>query len=404
LAAPEPVAEPLTAGQELPGLASGDGKRILVLQPNLGGEGGGQGVCAWILQALCDRHEVTVLTWDRPDFADFDHYFGTSLQSAGVRALRVPAWMRATTGWLPVRGSLLYNSLLVRHCRRIGDEYDLLISANNEWDLGKPGIQYVHYPWARLPRPAVELRWFHLQPLMALYYAACSRISGVSRAGIARNLTYVNSRWTADQFRDKYGLDATVLHPPVIGDFPEIAWEQRRNAFICCGRISPEKRLEHVIDILDRVRRAGSEVDLHIVGVVVDRRYSRRIAPLLAKHRWITLHTGLERAALVELMAHCRYGIHAMHEEHFGMAPAEMVRAGCVTFVHDSGGPREIIGDEPRLRYRDDDDAVAKVLGVLRSAELQHRLSGHIEGRGRLFSVDGFVDEIRRSVAAFASR
>lgn len=381
------------------------GKKVLVVQPNLGGAGGGGGVCAWILQALCERHAVTALTWNLPDLAAFDHYFGTSLRDAPIRILRAPVRARATASCVPGRSDLLRNSMLIRHCKRICDDYDVIISANNEWDLGQPGIQYIHYPWARLPRPASELRWFHFRPLLALYYAACTRIADFSFDRMAGNLTYVNSRWTAEKFREHYGLDSIVLHPPTIGKFPEVPWEQRENSFVCVGRISPEKRVELIIDILERVRQLGQHVHLHIVGTVDNRAYFRKIAPLIEANRaWITVKTNLSRPQLADLLAHHRYGIHAMDEEHFGMVVAEMVRAGCIPFVHDSGGPPEIVGDEPRLLYRDRGDAVAKIVDVLRHPQQQRELRTHLDARRRLFSVDTFVREIQRSVDVFPER
>ena len=44
------------------------------------------------------------------------------------------------------------------------------------------------------------------------------------------------------------------------------------------------------------------------------------------------------------LMATHRYGIHGMREEHFGMAPAELARAGCIVWVPRGGGQMEIVG------------------------------------------------------------
>ena len=61
-------------------------------------------------------------------------------------------------------------------------------------------------------------------------------------------------------------------------------------------------------------------------------------------------------------MATHRYGIHGMREEHFGMAPAEMARAGCIVWVPRGGGQMEIVGREPVLMYDSEDDAVEKIV------------------------------------------
>jgi len=44
--------------------------------------------------------------------------------------------------------------------------------------------------------------------------------------------------------------------------------------------------------------------------------------------------------------ASSRYGIHGAEGEGFGIAIAEMVKAGCVTFAPAVGGPAEILDHE----------------------------------------------------------
>ena len=91
---------------------------------------------------------------------------------------------------------------------------------------------------------------------------------------------------------------------------------------------------------------------LHIVGTDDDRAYTAHIRRLAAADpAWITLHENLARADLAALLARQRYGIHAMEGEHFGIAVAEMVRAGCIVFVPRTGGPIEIVGADERLRF-----------------------------------------------------
>ena len=75
---------------------------------------------------------------------------------------------------------------------------------------------------------------------------------------------------------------------------------------------------------------------------------------------WARAHLDLSREDLVTLMSRNRYGIHGMVGEHFGIAVAELVQAGCVTFVHDVGGPVEIVGPHSSLLYTSEPDGVEK--------------------------------------------
>ena len=71
---------------------------------------------------------------------------------------------------------------------------------------------------------------------------------------------------------------------------------------------------------------------------------------LAASHgEWIEFREDLSRDELNRLMGRSRYGIQAMENEHFGMATAEMTRAGCLVFAHDSGGSPEVLNNERRI-------------------------------------------------------
>src|SRR5262249_38798550 len=156
------------------------------------------------------------------------------------------------------------------------------------------------------------------------------------------------------------------------GDFPAIPWQDREDGFVCIGRISPEKELEKIIAILAAVRGRGQKVHLHIIGSPDNPRYYRRILRLVrANASWVFLNEGLSRDQLVRLISVHRYGIHGMREEHFGMAVAEMVRAGCIVFVPRGGGQVEIVRGEDRLLYKTPAEAITKIGRVMDNVDEQ---------------------------------
>ena len=91
-----------------------------------------------------------------------------------------------------------------------------------------------------------------------------------------------------------------------------------------------------------------------------------------------------------------------MREEHFGMAAAELVRAGQIVWVPRGGGQMEIVGEEPMLMYDTDDEAVEKIVAVMGDPAEQERLRSVLAPRGRLFSTDRFVSDIRDIVSSFS--
>ena len=376
------------------------GVRILLVQPSIAPPGGGNLVAAWMLEALRDEHRTTLLTWGSPDLEACNRFFGTSLNRGDFElrlALRATQRLAAMT---PLPLALMKSGLLVRQARRLASEYDLLVTADNEADFGRRGIQYVHYPKLDVERPAVDLRWYHgSRALRALYHHLGRRVGGITIEGVRRNLTLVNSEFIAARIRTLHGIEPVVLHPPVPGEFPDVPWAARENGFVMVGRISPEKRIEDVVEILRRVRGQVPSVRLHVVGTDDDPAYTASIRRLAAADAaWITLHENLARAELVALLARQRYGIHAMAREHFGIAVAEMVRAGCVVFVPRTGGPIEIVGDDDRLLFGSSEEADEKICAVLRDPERQAALRAHLATRAERFSTEAFVTRFRQLV------
>jgi glycosyltransferase involved in cell wall biosynthesis len=92
-----------------------------------------------------------------------------------------------------------------------------------------------------------------------------------------------------------------------------------------------------------------------------------------------------------------------MREEHFGIAVAEMTRAGCIVFVHDGGGQVEIVGDEPGLRYRSDFEAVDKICKLLDDDDEQQRLREVLGNRANRFNESSFMTGIQKIVSEFAA-
>jgi glycosyltransferase involved in cell wall biosynthesis len=156
--------------------------------------------------------------------------------------------------------------------------------------------------------------------------------------------------------------------------------------------------------ILARVRGHYPDLKLTIIGTWDRhaRRYFNDLTALAASlGSWIEFRHDVSRDEMRQLMAAHRYGIHGMREEHFGMAPAELVRAGVIVWVPRGGGQMEIVGEEPALMYNTDDEAVEKILAVMRNTAEQERLRNLLAQRGQLFSTDRFVTEVREIVRRF---
>jgi glycosyltransferase involved in cell wall biosynthesis len=366
-------------------------KRILVVQPRLEPMGGRSGLCAWLLEALREEHEVSLMVWQAPDFPAVNRFFGTRLTPETVRVeLAYPHVPPRLTASRYARRLVHY--LLLRAARRRRTGVDLLISVVEESDLGGRGIQYVHYPRHQRPRRLA----------VRVYHGLAALATGTSMARMRTNLTLVNSDWTGNLVRGLHGIDPVTVYPPAAGDFHDVAWSERADGFVCIGRLEPEKRIELLIDIIEAVRQRGHDVALHIVCTPLNPAYDAKLAERARGRSWVHFHRNITRAELVRLLASQRYGLHGMAEEHFGMAVAEIVAAGAIPFVPRGGGQVEIVKDA-RLLWRSPEEAVEKIVAVLDDADLREELRRGLAERKRLLTPAHFVAQMRELVAGWCS-
>jgi glycosyltransferase involved in cell wall biosynthesis len=243
--------------------------------------------------------------------------------------------------------------------------------------------------------------WYGPSWLRRAYLRLCDWVSPVSNEGWKRNVTLSNSEWTAQRIRQKYGLESQVLYPPVEGNFPSVPFGERENGFVCLGRITPEKRVDAIINILSRVRERGHNVHLHILGGFDASSYALKVKALAEQNQaWVRLEGWAVGDAKKRLLTCHRYGIHARENEPFGIAVAEMVDAGCIVFVPSGGGQVEIV-NHPALLFEDESDAADKIEAVLTDPRRQELLRHHLQQNRARFSPGSFQSQIVRVVMDF---
>ena len=331
-------------------------RRVLVTHHDVYYFGGAEHLCVRMLKVLQTYfEEVVVLHAGGPlDVARIEKWYGVRLDPERVRFETVssPRWLRWVSrlfavGRMPI---LLQYALVLRAARSMKAGADLIISTQGEcaiWDASV--IQYIHYPMFFLDREslahlgATDLRidqWL----ARACYVLLARRLCGWRPSIVASHLTLANSQWTAAEFRQRYGgYIPRVLYPGSHvslgpGDPDWLPFVERENNFVIVGRIVPGKRIEEAVEIVRRLRERGRGLGLHIVGGEAGSgRYGARLRAMLADKPWVHMHTGLSRPALERLVARQKWGLHCYRFEHYGIAPAELQRLGCIVFVHDFG-------------------------------------------------------------------
>lgn len=356
-------------------------KRIAVLFPAFMG-GGAESVCAWMLEALKQEYEITLFTLTLRGFKKLNDFYGTDLSVKDVRiACPVPKLFLSIL-------KFIFNNIkafrperqrwLNRYFRNFNERFDLAISVYNEMDMGKPGMQYIH--WINVVGREKEAFF---------------------REKIRQNLTLTNSKCTAEHIKKSYGIEAKVIYPPVISDFPSVSWKDKKDGFVCIGRLSAAKSPHMVIRIIKKVREEGFDVHLHIIGSQADLIYMNYLKKMQKDNPdWVFIEKNLSSREVANLVAKHKYGIHWKIEP-FGIIVAEMMKAGCIPFVRSEGGQVEIVDEYKPLLFNSEDEAVNKICTMLADENKQAQTLSYLSERKELFSEEKFMNEIRKVVRDF---
>jgi glycosyltransferase involved in cell wall biosynthesis len=365
-------------------------KKIAVWYPGFMG-GGAEAVALWMLEALKEKYDLTLFTVAEIDFDRLNSMYGTHLSPDFVELKCLSPKVLEPAVSFAVANSKNARKLsfhwLIRYLKEQVRNYDLAISAYNAIDLGCPGMQYIH--WVNV----VEGSKFE------------QKISDFSRNRLKQNISLANSEFVAQRVKRDYQIDSRVVYPPVLLSPLDIPWAQKENIFICSGRLTKPKEPHKVIEILRRVRQQGFDIKLYLTGggggayAIGYRRFLQKIID--RNSDWITVYENLKYKDYVAVVSRCKYGIH-YKKEPFGISIAEMVKAGAIPFVRSQGGQVEIVGKEnPELFFDNIDQAVEKIIGVLKDSELEKNLRHRLRDRNSLFSAERFMSEVKQSVDAY---
>jgi glycosyltransferase involved in cell wall biosynthesis len=387
--------------------------RLLFLSHEVAPYGGGAAVACWMLQALAATdYEVVVLSWERPDFEVVDKKFGTTLAQYSFEIRTPGAFKRWMIERIPDDSHMQEVNYLLRVAKRMTGEFDAIVcSSSLESDLGEPAIEYIHYPYMGRKSQTLtgsgDMPWRKKIPaLLAGRVRPWMIISGYSFDRMRENLHLTNSFWTRDVIAREFAMESEVVYPPAPGDYSPVDWSERENGFITIGMFEPLKRFDWIIETLAEVRRVEPSVRLHICGARSGwPKYVEKLQAMAREHGpWVQIHINLSNSEMSQLACWQKYGIHAKLEEHFGIAPAQIARAGCIPFVHATGGQVEIVDSDPRLCYSTRDEAVAKILEIFRDPAAQEELRHTVRRRSERFSSETFMSNIQSHVESFIAR
>lgn len=387
---------------------------ITIAHHNLAKMGGGEAVCLNVIEALQDEHDITLFLSATPDNLDeINEYFNTSVTDIDITPIKM--WGRELAFYTQFldrvgigRGeyftNILKQALFHRYCLSAIENPDLFISTWDEIGTDKTSIQYIHWPRRYRSLLSVEdiIVSKPIEHSILLFKKAARLFAKFDSDTVRKGTLIANSTRTADKIEEWYHVSPQVLHPPIetTGLTPELTWQEREDGFIFLSRIHPSKNIEWIIEILNEVRDSGHDIHLHIIGPRDNDRpeYFDRIQSLSKSHEFVTIEGPMQGEELHDMLKQHKYGINGATDEQFGMAIAEMVEAGMIPFVPNSGGQQKIVGFNKDVMFESTNHAAELITEVLDDQGLVNNIKNSFPNIEENFGRDAFRQEIRNVV------
>ena len=368
--------------------------RVVIGHPYMG-RGGSEARVMWLIEALKSEFDVTVATTGGWDLAGLNFFYGTKVgqNEVTVRIAPIPFLVKSLSA------AALRGACYQRFAFQIAGEYDVRVSAYNMTDWGMPAVHFIaDFSWNQELRERFDpptLGFFYRNTIARREYLRIAASYGMpsGRNVYQDDILIANSQWTAALVKQQCGVDcAAVVYPSVWTEFPDIPWELKEHSFVMIGRIAAEKQIERAISILDVVRQRGHAIRLHLCGQIENDAYGLRIRELCRERAdWIIPKGRVGGANKARILSLSRFGIQTRSAEPFGIAVAEMIKAGAIVFAPNDGGQTEIL-DHVDLLFADEVNAAEKICAVLSNPEKQSTLRAHLAQRSEMFSAQGFME------------
>lgn len=395
--------------------------KVVIAHPAWGYIGGGRLVDVYVAKILLEReHEVIIASCFNFNKDKYREWFGIDLRDVKVYKIFQES--------MPIFG--IYQRLLLPKPlkKAIKQEKPEIVFTDSE--LYKPALklkreinfrlfEYIHFPFhaLKIQEKSVpeEFRKSYEQYLAGarLYHRKYERGFWKIYFKIYLNLynkvarenpfeyadtVMVNSHYVAKLTNMLWNGRPYVLYPPVmVNDFKpyaEKSFEERENSIVMIGRVSPEKRIE---DVIDAIALSETKPTLKVIGGIYPHTLPYKnllIRRSNEKRVKIEFYTNIPRKDLIKIATSSKIFVHSTICEHFGIAVVEGMAAGCPVIVHKSGGPYEDITNygEYGLLYENLNELAENIDKLMTSAKLWRIYHEKALSRSLLFNEDSFKE------------
>lgn len=291
--------------------------------------GGGERLCCESIRALVlAGHKVTLLS-EEFDEDEVESFFGYKGLFSEVSMLLYP---RKDSAARLGSYSHLIHALRSQNRKLRNRTIDLIFSTQDPGYI--PDISLGIVQWGYFPRefPSYPRRSFasvlRAAPLRVHYSEKISRIG----------LVLAISKYSKSHLDSEWNRPSVVVYPSC----NMISSRKKQDVVITAARAIPEKRLELFWD----VARNLPNYEFRMLLTTDPGRASYFTQLVAQKPQNGQIVTNPQKPEYERHLGEAKVYLHLMRGEHFGITVVEAMSAGCVPIVHNSGGPKEIVGTD----------------------------------------------------------
>jgi glycosyltransferase involved in cell wall biosynthesis len=362
-----------------------------IVHISLNARGGGERLAVATIKAISSMGiGVELSTVEKPDMALIHDAYGTSV-SEDIKKVR-------TLNILQKYGPRNYTFTVNTHG-------DMLPFYHKDFTK-KNAITYCHYPIARYLIDCGDPDYSAILQNMCLLGMTPAVRNGyhdVVRSAYIKMMlnstVLTNSEFSRKAIFKTFGVDSTILHPPVDVDIFRnacLASNVRNDSILVISRFHPSKKIENAIHLAKLLCQNEVGICMNIVGNMPPDgigyfSYLKNLVRHYGLENFVRFEINVRFDRLLDLMRRSKVYVHPLPGEPFGISTVEAMSAGIIPVVPDIGGHTEFV--PARYQFHTYGEGVQAVAAALAAPASERIKLSHSTQK---YSVTNYIEKFQQ--------
>lgn len=185
-------------------------------------------------------------------------------------------------------------------------------------------------------------------------YASCVSSLSYKILLMLSSSVITTSEFLSERLRNVHNREIRIVYNSVRPGFRKIRTKKIKNSVLYVGRLSKEKRVDHLLKAFSTAHSKNPTLLLYVAGDGPEKQNLHALATELNVIRNVKFLGHLDTKDVILLMNKCEVFVLPTRYEGFGMVAIEAMRCGTPVIAMKSGGPVTVVGDAGILVEPDD--------------------------------------------------